>query len=279
MIDRFSQLPQALKARAEFVRLAEATSPYEEAVPALVAHPDEGWQRGGARKAPFVLWMHGRTVNKELDPGRYLRWVRNGIGVCAIDLPGHGERFERSYQVSEHTLATAEQASVEVDFVLGDLRERYGDVFDFDRIGIGGMSAGGVVTLVRCCREHPFSCVAVEATIGDFSHMKGRPFYVDGIAERLDPIAHLAGWRCVPFLALHSEIDEWIPVEGMRSFVAGLRNKYRSEGVDEGIVRMVTWPETGAPYEHAGFGSVSNEAKNIQLDFFSEHLLTDRPVP
>jgi len=34
--------------------------------------------------------MHGRTANKELDPGRYLRLIRAGIAVCAIDLPGHG---------------------------------------------------------------------------------------------------------------------------------------------------------------------------------------------
>ncbi|CAE7273135.1 yqgX [Symbiodinium necroappetens] len=270
-------IEKALKARTEFVRLAEETNPYEEAVPALVAHPEEGWQCGGVKEAPFVLWMHGRTVSKELDPGRYLRWVRNGIGVCAIDLPGHGERFERSYQVSEHTLETAEQASVEVDHVLDDLRARYGDVFDFDRVGIGGMSAGGVVTLVRCCREHAFSCVAVEATIGDFERMRDRPFYVEGIAKRLNPIERLEGWRCVPFLALHSEIDAWIPVEGMRSFVEALRNKYRSAGVDEGHVRLVTWPETGAPHEHMGFGKVSNEAKNIQKDFFSEHLLADGP--
>lgn len=272
MIDRFAQLPQALAARTEFMHLAGETSPYDEPVPALVAHPEENWREGVLEKAPLVLWMHGRTVNKELDPGRYLRWVRAGIGVCAIDLPGHGERFERSYQVSEHTLKTAEQASHEVDHVLADLKERHGDVFDFDRLGIGGMSAGGVVTLLRLCEDHPFVCASVEATIGDFDYLKGKPFYVPEIAERLNPVARLEGWRPVPFLALHSEIDEWIPVEGMRSFVEALRNRYESMGVGPGMITLKTWPETGAPYEHAGFGKVSNEAKNLQTDFFQEHL-------
>ena len=272
MIDRFAQLPKALAARTEFVHLAGDQSPYGEPVPALVAHPDESWRDGGVEKAPLVLWMHGRTVSKELDPGRYLRWVRAGIGVCAIDLPGHGERFERSYQVSEHTLATAEQASHEVDHVLDDLRDRYGDVFDFDRLGIGGMSAGGVVTLLRLCSDHPFLCASVEATIGDFEYLRGKAFYVEELVERLNPVTRLDGWRPIPFLELHSEKDEWIPVEGMRSFVEALRNRYESADADPDMVTMRTWPETGAPYEHAGFGKVSNEAKNIQTDFFLEHL-------
>jgi len=277
MIDRFAQLPQALKDRTEFIHLAAETNPSKQPVPALIAHPDIGWQSGGVEKRPFVLWMHGRTVDKELDPGRYLRWVRNGIGVVAIDLPGHGERFDRSYQVSQQTLVMAEQASIELDFVLDDVREKYGHAFDFDRIGIGGMSAGGVVSLVRLCREHPFCCAAVEATIGDFEYLKGKPFYVEGIAEKLNPITHLESWRPIPFLALHSEIDEWIPIEGMRSFVGELRNKYNEMGVSPEMVTLHTWPETGAPYEHAGFGKVSNEAKNLQLAFFQEHLLGDSP--
>jgi len=272
MIDRFAQLPKALAARTEFVLLGGETSPFGEPVPALVAHPDESWRDGGVERAPLVLWMHGRTVNKELDPGRYLRWVRAGIGVCAIDLPGHGERFERSYQVSEHTLATAEQASREADHVLDDLRDRHGDVFDFDRLGIGGMSAGGVVTLLRLCSDHPFSCAAVEATIGEFEYLRGKPFYVEELVRRLNPAARLDGWRPIPFLALHSEKDEWIPVDGMRSFIETLRNMYDSRGVDPDMIRLKTWQETGAPYEHAGFGTVSNEAKNIQTDFYLEHL-------
>jgi len=183
-----------------------------------------------------------------------------------------GQVDDRSRQVSEHTLATAEQASHEVDHVLDDLRDRHGDVFDFDRLGIGGMSAGGVVTLLRLCSDHPFLCASVEATIGDFEYLRGKPFYVEELVQRLNPVTRLDGWRPIPLLALHSEKDEWIPVDGMRSFVEALRNMYDSHGVDPGMIRLKTWPETGAPYEHAGFGKVSNEAKNIQTDFFLEHL-------
>src|SRR5262245_11172372 len=81
MIERFSQMPSALRANARWQRLGPSD------IPALLVHPD--WNSG--QPAPMVLWMHGRTVNKELDPGRYLRWMRAGIGACAVDLPGHGE--------------------------------------------------------------------------------------------------------------------------------------------------------------------------------------------
>ena len=95
MASRFDTLPTSLKKQARPARLA--------GVPSLLVHPD--W----ARPAPFVLWMHGRTVDKELDPGRYLRWVRAGIGACAIDLPGHGERHEAAADEPSSTI-TASQA-------------------------------------------------------------------------------------------------------------------------------------------------------------------------
>jgi hypothetical protein len=36
---------------------------------------------------------------------------------------------------------------------------------------------------------------------------------------------------------------------------------------------LVTWPSTGAPHEHLGFGRVANDAKNLQTAFFKRHLL------
>ena len=60
---------------------------------------------------------------------------------------------------------------------------------------------------------------------------------------------------------LHSEKDEWAPFEGMRRFEATLREHYRAKGADESKIQLVSWPETGAPFEHA------------QLAFFQEWLL------
>lgn len=262
MIDRFSRLPASLAAQSRTVRLGAGS------IPALLAHPD--WKT----RAPFVIWLHGRTAHKELDSGRYTRWLKAGIGVCAIDLPGHGERFDASLQSAQTTLLMLEKAIEEIDPVLEALSTpEYAPVFDPSRIGIGGISAGGMVVLRRLCDPHPFACAAVEAASGSFDHMPG---YIDRhgrtLVERNDPIRHIAGWRPIPLLALHSEADAWVPVGGIRSFVKALRARYTAAGADPGDIQFVTWPVTGAPHEHLGFGRVANDAKTLQTRFFGRFL-------
>jgi len=256
--DRFAQLPSSLAKQAKTVRLGD--------VPALLAHPD--WET----PAPTVLWMHGRTVHKELDPGRYLRWMRAGIATCAIDLPGHGERYDRDMMSPENTLHVVRQAVGEVDGVVEAIAgKEFGGVFDASRLAVGGMSAGGMVTLRRLGEAHPFVCAAVESTAGDFSKMPsydGR--YPQTLIDELDPMLHMDERRAVPLLALHSEKDEWVPLEAISRFIDALRPMHEKAGVE---LTLRTWPETGAPYEHAGFGKVAAEAKDEQLAFFTRHLL------
>lgn len=264
----FDQLPRALRERARFERFDSETEP-EGGIPVLLAHPDEGWDKEGARPLPrpVVLWFHGRTVSKELDPGRYLRWQRAGIATCAVDLPGHGERLNREMHTSEWTLRVVEQCVSEIDRILAVLGDRrFNGAFDLTKLAIGGMSAGGMVTLVRLCAGHPFVCAAVESTAGDFEAMAGRAFYDEPRVRSMNPAARLDGWRDIPLLALHSEADEWVPVEAIRSFTEDLAQR---PGAD---VTLHTWPTTGAPYEHAGFGRVANEAKNLLTDFLVKHL-------
>ena len=100
-------LPQSLQALSDHVRLGPD-------VPCLVVRP-EGEPLGGSdRPVPFLFWMHGRTATKELDPGRYLRLARAGIGSCAVDLPGHGERGSEAGMRPEAVLDNIEQAASKV---------------------------------------------------------------------------------------------------------------------------------------------------------------------
>ncbi len=245
-------------------------------IPALIAHPD--WQT----PSPLVLWMHGRTSRKEIDSGRYLRLIRAGIGVCAIDLPGHGDRADETLQTASGTVEMLTRALPEVDIAIEALLQGpHASVFDGERLGIGGISAGGMVTLRRLCEPHGFACAAVEATSG---WLEGLYFPEDGKSRwpvdhaseavaAIDPSEHLDGFEPLPLMAMHSEADELVPFAVQERFIERLREHYEAKGADPGMIELVTWPETGAPQEHLGFGRHAHEAKNIQVDFYKKHLL------
>ena len=271
--ERFRALPTALTARARWITLGDG-------VPAMVVHPD--WQT----PAPCVLWMHGRTVQKELDPGRYLRWMRAGIAACAIDLPGHGERYDAQRTHPRASPGVIHQAVSEIDGVLGGLLGGPdGGVFDPQRLAIGGMSLGGMVTLRRLCEANTFVAAAVESTCGDLSRLysgddlpeeKRWPVdHAEEVTARVDPSAHMDGFRPLPLLALHSEADRVIPWRTQRGFLDRLRAHFEARGADPAMIETATWPETGAPDEHAGFGRVAHEAKSVQTAFFERTLLAD----
>jgi len=258
-------------------------------VPALLCHPD--WQT----PAPMVLWMHGRTVNKELDPGRYLRWIRAGIGAVAIDLPGHGERESdpeseasrsgaRSIEVIEHTLP-------EIDAVVSNVAQGLGGNFEpglfrDDAAAIGGMSLGGMIALRRLCDAHTFRCASVEGTTGWLSDLyfptmvaPARPLpgakRDPAQVAKAEAMANIGQWRPIPLLAMHSEADEVVPWAGQRAFLDALKSHYQAEGADPSMVVAHTWPQTGAPSEHSGFGRFASEARTIQTDFLSAHLKSE----
>lgn len=250
-----------------------------DGVPALIAHPD--WQN----PAPFVLWMHGRTVNKELDPGRYLRWIRAGVAAVAIDLPFHGERADETKQGPADSLDVIERALSEIDPVVADATAiEGGSLLDAERIGLGGMSLGGMVALRRLCDAHTFKCAAVEATSGALERYIYPADHGDPVAREvehprervrtLDALSHLDTWREIPLLALHSETDAMVPFSTQSAFIEALRERY----ADPSRIELVTWPETGAPSEHLGFGRFANDAKNAQTAFLARCLNASPPA-
>jgi alpha-beta hydrolase superfamily lysophospholipase len=271
MHPRFAAFPKALAEQARNVRLG----PRE--IPAVLAHPD--WQR----PAPALIWWHGRTVSKELDPGRYLRLIRAGIAVCAVDLPGHGERPGPRLHDPAHTIDVVTQAVGDIDAIIEALADPvHGAVFDLDRLALGGMSAGGMVTLRRLCDPHPFAAALVEATSGRLADLYfpppdsgRRPWPIDHPRERveaIDPSHHLEGWAPIPFLAIHATTDAVVAFETQRDFVEDLRAHYRAHRADPELVQLLTFTDTGAPNEHAGFGRFGNEAKNAASDFLRQSL-------
>jgi alpha-beta hydrolase superfamily lysophospholipase len=282
MIPRFAQFPAALASRSQTTRLGPMRTP------SLLAHPD--WER----PAPVVFWMHGRTVNKELDPGRYLRWLRAGIATCAVDLPGHGERSDPVMQTPRRTLDVLAQMRAEIDSIVAALNApEYRGVFDTSRLAIGGMSAGGMIALRRLCDPHPFRCAAVECTTGWLGGLyfpqstdpSGAAAVSPGsinprwlvehdpqTVRQLDAMEHLAAFRPIPLLALHSRADQVVPFDTMERFIGRLREHYVQLHARPEMIELHAFGPTGAPQEHAGFGRLSNDAKNIQTAFLSREL-------
>ncbi len=240
-----------------------------------------------------MLWMHGRTAYKEIDAGRFSRWLKRGIAAVSIDLPGHGERADARAEAPAHTLAVLRDALGEIDHVVESIADPiWQGVFDLDRLGIGGMSLGGMATLRRLCMppRHEFRCAAVECTSGDLlglyhpqtgSHPWGLSASAE-VIEPLDPMQHLStppppGFVPLPLLALHSEADAIVPWRVQSGFLTRLCEHYRALGADPEMIEHRTWSSTGAPQEHAGFGRVSNEAKEIQAEFLARRLASAPP--
>ena len=219
--------------------------------------------------------MHGRTADKELDPGRYLRCVRQGIHVCAVDLPGHGQRFDKTLQERQNIFDVIIQMASEIDGVLEGLGEIGG--FDVTSGALGGMSAGGMVAITRLLRPHKFRAAVLEATGGSWSHLLSTPFSSvtsKETFEAMDPMKHLESWRDIPTIAFHSRHDAWIPFATELEFIDAI--KEQSSNPDE--IELVAFDHTGAPDEHIGFGRESAFVKEVQIDFLARHLLTTQEV-
>ncbi len=306
MEQRFAMMPRALAAKARMTTLGPTGAPV------LLAHPD--WEK----PAPVLMWYHGRSVSKELDPGRYLRLIRAGIAVCAVDLPGHGQREGPKRTGPEHTIEVVGEAIEEVPSLVEALTGRdYGAVFDHRRLAIGGMSAGGMVALRALCEpNHPFCGALVESTTGRLRELyrtdravmdseklarvsqAAKADLIDqraseagsnryGMVERehfpqhnaasveaIDPSAHLNTWnKAIGLLAIHSKADAVVPFEIQQRFLDDLQMRYRQLGADPSCIELLAFEKTGAPMEHAGFGSMGARAKDAATAFLASVLV------
>ena len=255
MPDLDASLPIYLRERSRVAMLAGR-------VPALLAHPD-GLDTA-TEPAPLLLWMHGRTVDKFLDPGRYLRLLRGGIGVCAIDLPGHGARFDASLQRPEEVPRLVQAGVEELDAIVADALAQ--GPFDPDRVAIGGMSAGGMIALARLALPHAFRAGVAECSSGSWQHLSWWPLAAR--IAHLDPASRAECWIPVPLLLMHNEGDEWIPLESQRRFAEAIRPRY----ADPSALELEIFRNTGAPAEHAGFGRFAAAAKERLVEFLARHL-------
>ena len=264
MHEPYESLPQAIRRRSRIELLGPT------AAPTLLIEPEGTPPQNGP---PCVLWLHGRTAWKEVDPGRFLRLMRAGIGVIAPDLPGHGQRFDAELQDSRHVLDVIRIMLDELDALAGAGIASLGA--DPMRMGIGGMSAGGMVAISRLTRPHTWRCAALEATSGSWAHQRARPMFARSDAasiSAIDPVNHLSMWHPIPVLAVHSKADEWVDWRGQAAFLDAIERRGAP-----GLVERLVFDRTGAEHEHVGFGRFSADVKERERAFYLEHLAEGRP--
>jgi len=267
--DRFKQLPKSLQAKSKHHRLGEN-------VPALIVHPD--FDKPQQALCPWVLWLHGRTVYKELDPGRYNRWVRAGIGAIAIDLPGHGERYVEDAHSPTQTVHNLTQCINEIPAILESITDL--KIFDMAKSAIGGMSAGGMITSRTLCNPHNFLGASLECTTGDLLTLYfpespsnsdlARVHHDRAEVQAIDTPTHLQTFKPIPLLAMHNQADQIIPHDIQSNFIQTLRSHYTNHHANPDLIEFVTYENTGAIQEHAGFGLYAAQAKDQQLAFLKQ---------
>ena len=260
MPDLATTLPRSLVAQSRVLRLGCASTP------TLLIHPRFNKEaEKPLEPVPFLLWLHGRTAQKELDSGRYLRLSRAGIATVALDLPAHGERAVPEKQTSQFSLEVIEELLGEIPDVLDALKQF--PEFDLSRCAIGGFSLGGMTALAALCQPHTFRSALIEATSGDWSQMESAKH--DPVrAQRLEPLRHLDSWKPIPLMALHASEDEMVPVAPQRAFI----EKIRAQTPANIPVAWEEFAHTGALKEHIGFGLFAAHAKTIGTQFLVDHL-------
>ena len=191
-----------------------------------------------ASRWPVVVFVHGFASNRLELPsfvGMSRLLADNGVASVRVDLSGHGESDGDFFDV------TITQEIAETRAVVRAVREF--EFVDAERLGLVGMSMGGVVAGVVAAEEPGIRalCLWSPAAVAPFhirdGHIQGQPFaeeiaekgYFDAGGYRVSPallqdIAGLdvygrsAGYRG-PVRIIHGDHDDAAPLEYGRRYL------------------------------------------------------------
>lgn len=197
-------------------------------------------------RCPVVIALHGFGDNKEsLLP--YAEHLANqGFALLIPDAPRHGERASGKEKI---TLASLHKI---IPILLELLRDvstlvrhvRVSEFYDGQRIGLTGVSMGGIVTLAAMTR-HPEIKAGVALLAIDSARKFARHHqfsrimwpiisyldrYIDG--KKIPPR---------PLLLLNGADDPVMPVQCVREFVQEMKHLYR----ENGRIELVEFPGVG----------------------------------
>jgi dienelactone hydrolase len=216
-------------------------------------------------RCPVVIALHGFGENKEslLPYAEHL--ARQGITLLIPDAPRHGERA-----TGEDRMALASVHKI-TPILLGLLRDvttlvrhvQTSEVFDGKRIGLTGVSMGGVVTLAAMTR-HPEIKTGVALLAIDSARKFARHHQFSRIIwpvfSYLDRYIDSKRIPPRPLLLLNGANDPVMPVQCIREFVQETKHLYR----ENGKIELVEFPGVGH--------EVVPEMVARTQDWFASHL-------
>jgi len=182
---------------------------------------------------PLVIVLHGLRSSKENYLETSYRLAQRGFRAVTMDLRMHGER----------DLADVRDANLEASYVqtmLGIIEKSVGDVatvvshFGAQKAAIHGISLGGVISFAALLADPRIQVAAVAMGTPDWGGMlemmgltRQHPMF-DTI-DAMSPLSRASAIATRPLLMLHGDVDETVPIDGVRKLRQKLEPLYREK--------------------------------------------------
>jgi dienelactone hydrolase len=230
-----------------YPRIEPVEVPYEGThLPALLVHPDG--TLGGSKRTPCMVFFDGFDVTKELQYGYGVPdLAARGIGCLIVDGPGNGEsvRFRNLPLIAE----TERYATAVYEYLAARPE------FDDRRIGVMALSLGGYYAPRAAALEPRFACCVAWGAQWDYHAIWAKRLeqlasgkvlslsvppehlqWVLGVTSNEAALKKLEGFRLdgivqkmrCPFLLLHGEGDEQIPLALAQKCFAAVGSKHKT---------------------------------------------------
>lgn len=201
-------------------------------------------QKGAPEHLPLVILIHGWTGRKEdVLFFAYFLAVR-GYVVVSMDAFGHGERAMKEGWTVEAFSNLLLQTSEDINRVIAHYEKD--PRVDVSRVGLSGISMGGVITYYYLTREDKRIRAAVPMiATPDFSSLinsqiseeilrmlgqEGKDITADatlGAIMAMQPSQKMHLMTSVPLLMLNGTSDPLIDLEGVRQFYQNIKPLYK----------------------------------------------------
>jgi len=246
----YAKAVQTFRDAAKYIRaprIEPVEVPYQgTSLPALLVHPDPAVTAD--RPAPAMVYFDGFDVTKELQYGYGVAdLAARGIGCLIVDGPGNGEsvRFHNLPLIAE----TERYATPCYEYLAARPE------FDAKRIGVMAISLGGYYAPRAASLERRFACCIAWGAQWDYHAVWARRLelldsgkvlslsvppehlqWVLGVPDRAAALKKLEGFRLdgivqqmtCPFLLMHGEADEQIPMSIAEQCFAAVGSKQKT---------------------------------------------------